>query len=876
MFDLVRIAQGLPVGAHTDELAAALGAPGVRLVVQSPPGSGKTTLVPAVVANRVNGKVLVTEPRRVAARAAARRLAQLDGSPLGARIGFTVRGESSVRASTTVEFLTTGVLVNRLLRSPDLPGVGAVVLDEVHERRLDTDLAFAMLHDILQLRGDLTVVAMSATLDPGVWAELLGDSAPAQVIDIPGEAYPLEISWRPPAAGATMGTRPPAAGAPTSHGHLTSEFAAHLARVSTEAFEESGVGSALVFVPGARDVDDLVTRVRLPGVEILGLYGAMDARAQDGVLRGGAGRRIIVSTALAESSLTVPDVRLVVDAGLSREPRLDAGRGVSGLVTVRESRASAQQRAGRAARLGPGRAVRCFSRDSWARMAEQATAEADVADLSSVVLTLACWGSARGQGMSWPDPLPADGLDRAIAELQQIGALDAGERATELGRRLALIPAEPRLARALLAGAERAGAGRAARIVAMLNADERVPGGDLAALWTLLGRGRDPASSRWRHESARLENLAGPGNPASPAPTGPAPTGPDPVDPVAIDTETSEELDDARAVGLVSALARPGWIARRRAPGSSSYLTASGTGAELPHGSVLGCPEWLAVTQLRVVTGGSRGSGTLICAAAAIDEGLALHAGEQLLTTVDEFGWDEDSGRVQGRRRRLLGAIELSSTPIRPDGRQVRAQILARIGSQGLGLTRRGPLHWSPAALELRARLGFLHAHLGGTWPDVREPALIDAADRLVAGPLTATSSSYRIDLVAGLRGLLDWRRLGELDRLAPPRLTVASGSSVPVRYPDPDMPDGRPALAVKLQECFGMTKSPAICGVPVVMELLSPARRPLAITDDLSSFWVGAYQQVRSENRARYAKHPWPADPLTAPARRGTTRSGH
>lgn len=857
-FDLARISQGLPVGSRRQELSSALRPAGARLVVQAPPGSGKTTVVPAVVANQVEGTVLVTQPRRIAARAAARRLAQLDSSPMGAHVGFTVRGESTVRPGTKVEFVTTGVLVNRLLRTPDLPGVGAVVLDEVHERRLDTDLAFAMLHDIGQLRDELVLVAMSATLDSQHWAGLLGGSAPADVVDIPGELYPLDIVWRPAPGGA-----------PSSRGHLSREFAAHLAHVTVEAFEQDPQGSALVFVPGARDVADLVLATFVPGVEVLGLHGSMDARAQDHVLRGGPKPRIIVSTALAESSLTVPGVRLVVDAGLSREPRMDAGRGVSGLVTVRESRASAEQRAGRAARLGPGRAVRCFSRDSWARMDEHATPEAQVAELSPTVLTLACWGSARGSGMAWPDPLPGDALDRAVATLQGLGALDEDERPTDLGRRLSLVPTEPRLARALLAGGPEIGTRRTAQIVAMLDADERAPGGDLSKLWSLLARGHGPASGRWRHESTRLGRIA--------------------------DTALREEgdehgahrrdadglrahgttPDDATALGLVAALARPEWIARRREPGSRSFLTASGTGAELPRESTLGSAQWLAVTELSRVASGPQSSGTLIRAAAVLDEELALQAGEKLLGSTEVFGWDPGSGRVQGRRESRLGAILLTSTPIRPTPTQARPVLLAELAARGLGLDEPGPLRWSPAALALRARLGFLHSQLGPGWPDMRAEALLANAERLLAGRAGTTGSSYHIDLTAALHALLDWHQRAELDRLAPPRLTVASGSAVPVRYPDPDEPHGRPALSVKLQECFGMRESPRIGGVPVVMELLSPARRPLAITDDLSSFWSGAYQQVRAENRARYAKHPWPADPLSAPPRRGTTRSG-
>ena len=894
MFDLARIATGLPVGEHLAEFAAALGVPDARLVVQAPPGSGKTTVVPAVAANEHDGRVVVTQPRRIAARAAAHRLAQLTGTRIGDLIGFTVRGESKLSKATRIEFVTTGVLVNRALRDPELPGVGTVILDEVHERRLDADLAFAMVHDIAELRDDLALVAMSATLDASRWAQLLGSGTasaaaqsatatqPATVVTAPvttapvitaaGALFPLDIRWAPPPSGVLA----------THGGHLDRAFAAHMASVCTRAMAEQPVteqtqrgsdASMLVFVPGARDVDDLVALIahspELPrDVPVHGLFGSLPAREQDEILRGGDGPRVIVSTSIAESSLTVPGVRIVVDAGLSREPRLDAGRGVTGLVTVRESRASAEQRAGRAARLGPGTAIRCFARNDWAGMAADATPEASVSDLTGAVLTLACWGSARGAGLTLPDPLPLDGVERAIDTLQGIGALGADERATALGRELAQLPVDPRLGRALLEGAPRVGTARAARIVAMLAGDQRAPGGDVAALWRSLNHGNSPGARGWKQEADRLARMVS----------------------ARSDESSGHHMSDTDALGLVAALARPDWIAHRRGKGERAYLTASGTGVELPRESSAGNAEWLAITELTRTDGRAADArsqffeGSLVRGAIAISEELTLQAGAGLLSVREQATWGPDTGRISTRRERALGAIVLTSTPVRTPAALALTTAMAALPEAGLGLQSRGTqspglLRWSPPASGLRNRLAFLHQVKPDSWPDMSAEALLSTVDTWLTPALRKAlgkgGSTFDAELCAALRSLLDWRQAAELDTAAPERLQVPSGSHVLVRYPAPEAGETKPVLAVKLQECFGLRRTPRIYGVPVLMELLSPARRPLAITDDLESFWVNVYPQVRAENRRRYAKHPWPDNPLDAPPRKGTSRSG-
>ena len=415
--DLARVGAGHPVAAYRDEITMVLHRG--RAIIIAPPGTGKTTFVPPLVASRCSGRVIVTQPRRVAARAAARRLATLTGTHPGEFASHTVRGESTMTRDTKVEFVTTGVLLRRLLNDPDLTGVDAVILDEIHERHLDADLVVAMVCEVAQLRDDLIIVAMSATVDSSGWATLLGGAEPAPVVEVASALHELEVEWAP------------AAGTAVESWGVSREFLGHLGTVTVNALNHHTEGSALVFVPGAREVDHVVTdlRSRLSEtcIEVVGLSGSMSTREQDHALSDpGNVRRVIVSTAAAESSLTVPGVRLVVDSGLSREPRLDRGRDMTGLVTVRESRASAVQRAGRAARLGPGVAVRCLCAQDWAAMDADPAPEVDHADLVAPLLSLAMWGSPRGEGMALPTPLPQDRVAAAEAELRDLGGRRRG------------------------------------------------------------------------------------------------------------------------------------------------------------------------------------------------------------------------------------------------------------------------------------------------------------------------------------------------------------------------------------------------------------------------------------------------------------------
>jgi ATP-dependent helicase HrpB len=792
-------------------------------VLVAPPGTGKTTLVPLAVAGRVPGRVVVAEPRRVAARAAARRMAALLGEPVGGSVGYSVRGDSRRSDATRVEVVTTGLLVRRLQADPELPGVSAVVLDECHERQLDTDLALAFTLDVrAALRPELELLAMSATAQAGRLAALMGsDGAPAPVIEATGALHDVEPVWCPPS--------PPVA---PPHGlSVDPRLLAAVADTVRRALAETA-GDVLVFLPGAAEISRVAGLLGGVDADVRPLHGRLPAAEQDAALTPGPRRRVVLSTDVAETSLTVPGVRTVVDAGLARVPRFDVARGMGALATVRVSRASAVQRAGRAGREAPGRVYRLWSAAEHDRLPAAAEPEIAAADLTGLALELACWGAPDGSGLALPDAPPAAAFGVARATLRELGAVDDDGRVTARGRSLTAVGAHPRLARALLDGAPLVGRRRAAEVVALLSADVPARSDDLVAGWRALRQSRDGATARWREEIGRLSRAA----PPSP------------------DTELTDDV----AAGLVVGLAHPEWLARRRPGAERTYLMAAGIGAELTPGTALAGAPWLAVAAADRSPGRRDAR---VRAAVAVDEATALEAGAAARTDSAEVAWR--NGDVTAARVERLGAIVLTERPLPdPDPAALAAAVAAGLRAEGLGL-----LSWPPAAVALRERLAAAHLGLGAPWPAVDDDALLAA---LTATPAVTGARSRRdlarVDVVAALRSLLPWQLAGRLDELVPERIEVPTGSRVRIDYGDPAVP----TLSVRVQELFGWAAAPVVAGRPLRLQLLSPAARVVATTADLAGFWVTGYPAVRSELRGRYPRHPWPEDPAAAvPTRR-------
>ncbi|WP_316573463.1 ATP-dependent helicase HrpB [Nocardia canadensis] len=941
----------LPVRPALGEIVETLVERGVAVLV-APPGTGKTTLVPLALAAGTAGKVVVAEPRRLAARAAAARMAALLGERVGDSVGYSVRGDRKVGSRTRIEVVTSGLLVRRLQSDPELDGVGTVVLDECHERHLDADLLLALLLDARSgLRPDLRVLATSATVAAGRLAVLLGSgeappgSAPpsaggagtaleagpmvgggavsSAVVADGGAADPAESRVGPqvrpgvrsvgaevrPAVGS-MGAevRPGVGSADVSGGGSGARVSAdasgaapvvdvrgraypvavdyvpalarerveaQVARATRRALAETE-GDVLVFLPGVGEITRTAGLLRdLDGVDVVPLHGRLGSSVQDVALRPGARRRVVLSTAVAESSLTVPGVRAVVDSGLSRVPRIDHRRGLSGLATVRVSAAVAEQRAGRAGREAPGHAWRCWPEYEHQTLPAYPEPEIRTAELTRLALELACWGTPDGTGLTWWDAPPEGGLAAGRAVLHALGALDDADHVTERGRAMAALGLHPRLARALLDGAADVGARAAAEMVVLMDDDALASGVDAAAALRALRAERPP---RWTREVQRLIRLIDASAGAATAGdqgAGAARGGPNAGSAAGRRGGAKVAGDDRGGVvssasadpaALLIALAHPERLARRRANGAS-YLMAGGTAVTLPPGSGLAAAEWLAVAVADRDPGRAEGR---IRLAAIADEDLARAAAPGLVTRADEVRWE--SGDVVARRVERLGAIVLSEKALRePDSRLLAEAVREGLRSEGLDL-----LRWDEDARGLRQRLDFLHRTLGAPWPAVDDDTLLADLDAWL-GPELGTarrrSDLARIDAGTALRRLLPWPAAARLDELAPERLEVPSGSRIRLDYSaDP------PVLAVKVQEIFGWTEPPTLAGgrVTIVLHLLSPAQRPVAVTADLPSFWQNGWPQVRADLRGRYPKHAWPEDPTTVTAHRGTARNAN
>jgi ATP-dependent helicase HrpB len=825
----------LPIDAVLDDLASRL-SDGNAAVLVAPPGAGKTTRVPlALLGAASHGnqdwlkdrKIIMLEPRRIAARASAERMAKSLGEPVGQTVGYRVRFGSKVSRATRIEVVTEGIFSRQILNDPELSGVAAVLFDEFHERSLDADLGLALARDVQTgLREDLRILVMSATLDGARVARLLGD---APVIASEGRAFPVETRY------------------------LGRKADAQLERQMADAIAtalRADPGSVLAFLPGAAEIrrtqNFLAERIHDASIEIVPLFGALDAAVQDRAIAPApkGQRKVVLATSIAETSLTIEGVRIVVDSGMARVPRYEPDIGLTRLETVRASRAAVDQRRGRAGRTEPGVCYRLWDEPQTASLAAYTQPEILSADLSSLVLDLAQWGVSDPGTLAFLDPPPAPALKEARSLLRELGALDDDGRITAEGNSLRALALPPRLAR-MIVDSHRLGAGeQAADIAAILT--ERGLGGDSVDLEHRLDQFRRDRSQRagsarslarrWAEQVANGERVAA----SSPSPQG------------------GGEL----STGVMLAFAFPDRVARNR--GNGSFVLANGRGAAVDQTSSLARVPYIAVGELT----GAAAQGRILLAAPIAQADIELRFADEIETS-DEISFDRGAMALRARRRRRLHAITLSEAPLALTPSAETAQVLAD-GLIAAGIER---LPWSKAVKQWRDRVMFLRKAEGeaSVWPDLSDDALADSRETWLAPALhdkTSLKDFAAGDLSDALLALLPWELRARLEREAPTHFEAPTGTQLAIDY---EAEQG-PTIAVRLQELFGLNLHPSIARgrIALVLELLSPAHRPVQVTRDLPGFWRGSYAGVRSDLRGRYPRHPWPEDPASAmPTRR-------
>lgn len=806
----------LPIHEALPALKAALSA-GSCAVLVAPPGAGKTTVVPLELLGatwRGDGRIIVLEPRRLAARAAAARMAATLGEPVGETVGFRVRMQSRVSARTRIEVVTEGVFTRIILADPELAGIACVIFDEFHERSLDADLGLALAMDAQRLlRDDLRLLVMSATLDGAAVARLLGD---APVIESQGRMFPVETRY--------LGR----------DDRLRIEDQVVRA-IETALAEQSG--SLLVFLPGQgeilRTVERLAARPR-PGVQVAPLFGALDPRDQDRAIHPApeGTRKVVLATSIAETSLTIEGVRVVIDCGQARVPRFDPASGLTRLATIRVSRAAADQRRGRAGRTAPGACYRLWDEAETRALPAYADPEILDADLSGLALDLARWGAKSATELAFLDPPPAAAFAEARALLARLDALDANGVLTAHGQALSAVPLPPRLAHMVLKAGESGQASRAALIAALVT--ERGLGGrdvDLRHRLETLDRDRSPRARDARALAGRWAGYAG-----SPG--------------------TAEPLSD----GLLLAFAYPERVARGRG-GQGEFQLVSGRGVFLEATDALAREPWLAVAELG---GGERRDRILLAAPLDPAELAVFEHQFEIEDRLEETG----AGRLRAKRLTRLGRLIVREEVLdNPDPALIARALLERIRRDGLAT-----LPWSPATLALRERVAFLRAR-DAVWPDVSEAALLAALDDWLLPILSGARSlaALKPDVLDGaVRALIPWDLQRRLDAEAPARWTAPTGNSFAVDY----AAQTGPRVDVRVQEVFGIDQHPTVGGVPLTMSLLSPGHRPIQTTTDLPGFWKGSWKDVRADMRGRYPKHLWPEDPsVAAPTARAKPR---
>ena len=797
-------------------------------VLSAPPGAGKTTRVPLALLEMPwleEKKILMLEPRRLAARRAAEYMSQQLGERVGRTVGYRIRGDAAVSDRTRLEVVTEGILTRMLHANPDLPGVGLVIFDEFHERGVHADIGLAFALDAQKhLRNDLRLLVMSATLDDVAIARLLGD---APVIESRGEAFPVETKYARFAIDKPLEVR--------------------VADVISRALV-TDEGDILVFLPGMREIrrTEEELRKKIPDdVVVHALHGELSRSVQESALAPDkqGKRKVILSTSIAETSLTIDGVRIVVDSGLVRSARFDPRRGMSGLVTILVSRAVADQRRGRAGRQSAGVCYRLWTEPEHAQLSDYPVPEIRLADLAHVALDLASWGAPTGEGLLFLDPPPAAHLAQAQAVLKHLGAMTNEGQLTPHGRAVAALPIHPRLAHMIIKGKQIGLGASACELAAILEERDSLFTGvdkdvDLAtrtnAVRQQIGQ-RAGVSERVASQTRRLMEMIGQSN--------------------------IDNVGDAG--GLLLAQAYPERIARKRPERSGLYQLSGGGVAALPAGSLLARSEYIAIADLDAGQGNAR-----IYLAAPVSESELEAAFAAEIVVENEIEWNVTEKRVRARRLRKLGAVILRDDPLELEGEEVARALVEGIRRTGLQC-----LPWDKEAERFRERVLWAR----GTVPEL--PDLSDAAlESSIAewlGPFLEgmwnLQHLQRLRLAEILRSRLSVQQAREIDRLAPSHLQVPSGSRIALEY----TAAGHPALSVKLQELFGLTETPRVGGgtTPVTIHLLSPAGRPLAVTQDLRSFWTNIYPEIRKQLRARYPKHPWPEDPLTAVPTRKTTR---
>jgi ATP-dependent helicase HrpB len=813
----MKFATPLPIDSVLDALRDALIAH-TSAVLVAPPGAGKTTRVPLALMDESwlgSGKILVLEPRRIAARAAAERMAHSLSEAVGERIGLRARLVSKSGPKTRIEVVTEGVFTRLILDDPELSGIGAVLFDEFHERSLDADLGLALALDCQAgLRNDLRILPMSATLDGARVAQLL-DGAP--VISSEGRAFSVETRY----VGRDTNTR------------IENQMVDAVMRAL-----RAEPGSILAFLPGQAEIrraeERLRERIGDPAIVIAPLYGAMDMKAQDMALTPvpPGRRKVVLATSIAETSITIEGVRVVIDSGLARVPRFEPDVGVTRLETVRVSRAAADQRRGRAGRTGPGVCFRLWDEPQTQSLPAYPEPEIRSADLAPLLLDCAEWGTPDPRALSWLDPPSAVAIAAAREELTELEALSADGRITAAGKRLRSLPLPPRLARMVISAAEMGHAREAAEIAAVI-VERGLGGNDADLAHRLDGFRRD----RSRRASDMRKLAAGWARTAHP---------------VRLASEPREDVSIPRLL----ALAFPERIGKARG-GTGQFLLVNGRGASLDPAHPLARSPFLVAAELA----GSAAATRILLAAAADDADVFAAAGQRIRES-EEIEFDPTAGALRARRIRRLGAIVLASEPRAVVPGEETARLLAE-GIARLGVNR---LPWSKAQIQLRDRVGFLRAAGDGEWPDLSDDALANTAAAWLAPFLAGKTKLSEIgagDLGAALDALLPWHLKQRLEQEAPTHFEAPTGNRHAIDYETA----GAPALHIRVQELFGLMQHPSIAGgrLPLTLHLLSPAHRPIQITRDLPSFWKGSWAAVKAEMKGRYPRHPWPDDPASA-----------